>query len=218
VRVLINEWMANNTHTIQDPDDLAFNDWFELYNAGSDPADLSGYTLTDDLTKPAQSKIPQGTIIPPHGFLFVWADGDHSTNGQVHVGFKLSASGDAIGLFAPDGSTVDTVTFGVQTADISEGRTPDGGSTIGALAVATPGAPNGGTNPNALQFTAVSVAQGTVTLTWNGVAGSTYAVQYKNSLTGTTWTPLRTVTATGSAASTTDTVNGAHRFYRVQKQ
>ncbi|HEV8544425.1 MAG TPA: lamin tail domain-containing protein, partial [Verrucomicrobiae bacterium] len=217
VHVLINEWMASNTHTIQDPDDLAFNDWFELYNAGSDPADLSGYTLTDDLTKPAQSSLPQATVIPPHGFLFVWADGDHSTNGQVHVSFKLSASGDTIALLAPDGSTVDLVTFGSQAADVSEGRSPDGSSNIATQAVATPGAPNGGLDPNALQFRSVSIAQGSVTLTWNGVAGSTYAVLYKNSLTDASWTQLRTVAATGSTTSTTDTVSGASRFYRIQK-
>ena len=52
----INEWMARNTATITDPADGDLDDWFEIYNAGPQPLDLSGYLLTDDLEDPAQSE------------------------------------------------------------------------------------------------------------------------------------------------------------------
>src|SRR5262249_43281168 len=47
--VYINEWMASNVSAAVDPVDGGFDDWFELYNSGPSPVDLSGFTLTDDL-------------------------------------------------------------------------------------------------------------------------------------------------------------------------
>jgi hypothetical protein len=218
VQVFVNEWMASNSRTIADPSDNNFDDWFELYNAGSQPADLSGYTLTSDLTDPGKFTIPQGTIVPAGGFLLVWADEDNPADGQLHVNFKLSAGGESIGLFAPDGKTIDSVTFGPQQKDVSMGRSPNGSSNIQTLAVASPGSSNSGIDPNALQFKAGAVSGGTITLNWNGAAGTSYLVQYKNNLGDAAWTDLRTVVGTASGASTTDTVSGLHKFYRIVQQ
>jgi hypothetical protein len=218
VNVLINEWMASNKKTIQDPDDQDYDDWFELYNAGSSTADLSGYSLTDDPADPGKYKLPQGTAIAAHGYLFIWADNEHSTNGQLHASFKLSADGDSISLFAPDGSQVDSVTFGAQADDVSQGRLTDGGSQIGNLSTPSPGASNAGIDPNALHFTTLTASQGTLTLGWNSNSGDSYTVQYKNSLTDAAWSTLKTVTATGTASSVTDVMTQQNRFYRVVKQ
>lgn len=151
VTIWINEWMADNTATIVDPADGRFEDWFELYNPSTNAVDLSGYYLTDDLAHSNKFQIPSGTIIQPQGYLLVWADGQPNQNvpGQpLHAGFSLNKSGEAIGLFAPDGLRVDAVTFGPQTNDISQGRFPDGSATIAFLPVPTPGAPNSMSQPN----------------------------------------------------------------------
>lgn len=149
VQVFINEWMALNNTTLADPADGDFEDWFELFNAGADPVDLTGYTLTDDLTNHTQFTIPAGTVIPPGGYLIVWADGEPGQSvpaGDLHVNFKLNGNGEAIGLYAPDGTTVDEITFGPQTADVSEGRQPDGApGPFAALAAPSPGGPNSAT-------------------------------------------------------------------------
>ncbi|MCX6069184.1 MAG: hypothetical protein NT121_26155, partial [Chloroflexi bacterium] len=67
----------------------------------------------------------QHYVIPPTGFLLVWADGKpnhNSTNEpELHVNFQLSKSGEAIGLSAPDGTVLDSVVFGAQVDDVSEG-------------------------------------------------------------------------------------------------
>ncbi|PYK99901.1 MAG: hypothetical protein DME19_07015, partial [Verrucomicrobia bacterium] len=130
--ITINEWMAGNSGTITDPADSHFDDWFELYNAGPTPVDLSGFTLTDDLTATNNWTVPNGTVIPSGGYLLVWADGETGQSGysgaDLHAGFKLSLGGEAIGLYAPNGALVDSVTFGQQTNDISQGRWPDGNS------------------------------------------------------------------------------------------
>jgi len=142
--VFINEWMAKNTQTIIDTADGKYHDWFELYNGGPVDADLSGYTLTDTLTNFA---IPTGYTIPAGGYLLVWADNNpaaNDTNDQaLHVNFKLSAKGAAIGLLTPNRTVVDNVTFGAQTNDTSEGRWPDGNSgQFYFMPVPTPGSAN----------------------------------------------------------------------------
>jgi len=149
--VFINEWMASNTGAFPDPADGENDDWFELYNAGNNPADLSAFTLTDTLADPAKFQIPVGTVIPPGGFLLVWADEepDQTRPGQLHVNFKLSSNGEALALFAPDGSPVDRLTFGPQSDNLSQGRFPDGQpEPFIALDVPTPGEPNATSSAN----------------------------------------------------------------------
>lgn len=138
--VLINEWMASNQRTLADPADGDYEDWFELYNPGSNAVDLAGCYLTDSATNWAKYRITTNGahIIPPQGYLLVWADEETSQNTDalgrprpdLHVNFKLAASGESIGLFGPDGARLDTVEFGPQTNDVSMGRYPDGGESV----------------------------------------------------------------------------------------
>ncbi|MHB9005888.1 MAG: lamin tail domain-containing protein [Limisphaerales bacterium] len=145
VQVFVNEWMASNGGVVLDPADNDADDWFELYNSGGQPVNLSAYTLTDDLANKAKFVIPNGTVIPAGGFLLVWADQEtgQTTNGQLHVNFALSGGGESIGLFTPDGEVVDAVTFAAQTSDVSEGRFPDGMiEPFVSMVVPSPGQPN----------------------------------------------------------------------------
>jgi hypothetical protein len=143
----INEWMVDNDSTLADPIDGDYEDWFEIYNPGDDSIDLGGYFLTDDLTELDQFEIPSDGkyTIPAKGFLLVWADKEEEQNASdasaLHVNFALSKDGETIALVASDGSVIDSVTFGAQSTDQSEGRVPDGGTTISAME-STPGAAN----------------------------------------------------------------------------
>jgi hypothetical protein len=145
----INEWMAANTSSLLNTNNgNRFDDWIELYNPGATPANLAGYFLTDNLANKTQFEIPPGYVIPPHGFLLVWADNrpnlNTNTDSALHVNFALSQDGDSIGLFASDGTAIDTVDFRTepQFNNISEGRFPDGPTTNYFLATPTPLAPN----------------------------------------------------------------------------
>ena len=84
--------------------------------------------------------------MPPRGYLLVWADGEtgqNSTNRpDLHASFKLSKQGDAIGIFAADGTVIDFVWFGPQVTDVSEGRFHDGSPSIYSLTTPTPRAVN----------------------------------------------------------------------------
>lgn len=60
--VVINEIMAVNAHTIQDPCELGeYPDWIELYNASNRDIVLNGLYLTDDVNDPTKWQIPPAT-------------------------------------------------------------------------------------------------------------------------------------------------------------
>lgn len=144
--ILINEWMASNTTNVVDPADGIFEDWFELFNAGPAPVDLSGLYVSDRPTNPTASVIPEETRILPGGFLLIWADDQPDQNdpeqNRLHANFSLSRDGETIGLATPDGRWIDQVTFRRQTPDLAEGRYSDGALLITPLRTATPGASN----------------------------------------------------------------------------
>jgi hypothetical protein len=148
ISVYINEWMADNTHTVADPADGQFEDWFELYNPTTNAVNVGGYWLTDNLTNKFQYQIPNNGqyLIPAKGYLLVWADNEANQNGtnlaDLHVNFALSKGGEALGLFASDGTTIDAVTFEAQTSDVSEGRYLDGSANIYEMTTPTPRAAN----------------------------------------------------------------------------
>lgn len=137
--LIINEFMASNSSVIKDPDYQAYADWIELYNPGDTAVHLNGWTITDDLSAPAKYAFTGAIIVPAHARILIWAD-DHATG--THTNFKLSASGEAVGLFGPSGALVDTVTFGAQANDVSRGRYPDGAAAWYAMSPSSPGAAN----------------------------------------------------------------------------
>jgi hypothetical protein len=154
IDVRINEWMADNATTLADPADtgLDYEDWFELYNPATNAVDLTGFFLSDTTTNTTQWAIPAGTTIPARGHLLVWADGEPGQNGpgstDLHASFSLARTGEAIALFAPDGTVIDAVTFGAQTTDVSQGRFPDGAASIYFMTNTTPRAANFIPTPN----------------------------------------------------------------------
>lgn len=121
--IVINELMARNDTTACDQNG-EFDDWIELYNVSSNPVGVGGYCLSDRDNFTMFWALPD-TTIPANGYLIVWADED-GTQAGLHACFKLSASGDAVFLSAPDSSLIDSISFGIQTADISYGRFPNG--------------------------------------------------------------------------------------------
>jgi hypothetical protein len=223
VNVWVNEWMAENTALFLNPATAKYDDWFELYNPSDATAQLAGYYLTDTLTDPTQFQIPSGYSVPAHGFLLVWADGKASanttTNPHLHVSFKLDKGGEAIGLFAPDGSAIDAVSFGPQTANVSEGRFPDAGGLRLFMPAPSPGASNllpPAPNPPAFGQAGVQ-PDGTLALTFSASPGHTYRVDFKEALDAPTWTPLTgALFATGQQLTVADlSPSPAQRFYRI---
>ncbi len=127
--VVINEVLAANAHTAIDPDFSKFSDYIELYNSGSKSIDLSGYKLSDKISEPKWT-IPNGTLLPARSYMIFWADDKDSSLLEHHTNFKLKDKGEAVALFDPNGTLIDSLEFGKQKADIS--CTKNGG-TIGYM-------------------------------------------------------------------------------------
>lgn len=142
-QLYVNEIMASSTTCC--PDDNGgtdeFDDWIEIYNAGDDPVDLSGMYLSDDLSDPFKSKIPNGVTLPAGGFLVFWAD-EQGSQGPLHMNFKLSKGGEAVGLFYKDGREINSKVFSDQDDNKSFERSADGGDTWQQTTSPTPGSSN----------------------------------------------------------------------------
>ena len=138
VLVWVNELMADNETAVEGPDG-DHPDWLELYNPADEPVDLGGWALSDDWTDKDCAVLPEGTAIEPGGWLLFWADGQEESG---HVPFALSADGEGVGLFDPDGIAQDWVNFPAQAEDYAWARLPDGATTWEAVARGTPGAAN----------------------------------------------------------------------------
>jgi hypothetical protein len=129
----INEWMASP---------LSGEDWFEVYNPDPLPVEIGGFYLTDRLTEPERSQIPPLSFIEGNGFALFIADGNPE-RGANHAGFSLSAAGEAIGLYNARALPIDTVSFGLQSTGVSEGRLPDGANQLVFFEeTVSPGGPN----------------------------------------------------------------------------
>jgi hypothetical protein len=147
VTLVINEFMASNSSSIQDPQGQ-YDDWVEIYNFGSSPINVGGMYLTDDLSFPTKWQIPNNnpseTVITGGQYILIWADGDTGDTG-LHANFKLDANGEEIGLFDEDGQTlIDSVIYSKQTTDISYGRYPDAGQDWRLFANPSPANQNNG--------------------------------------------------------------------------
>ncbi|MFP6895516.1 MAG: Calx-beta domain-containing protein [Roseibacillus sp.] len=70
---------ASATRDFEDRDE--FSDWVELRNTSSDPVDISGWTLSDNPSKPSKWHFPTGTTIPGSGYLLVLCDDREEANG-----------------------------------------------------------------------------------------------------------------------------------------
>ena len=213
----INEWMASNDTTIKDASDGDFDDWIELHNSSELPVNLSGWWLTDDKTSPRKWQFPEGTTISNKGYLLIWADDEPlQTGDEFHVPFKLTAKGESILLFDPEGRLADEVTFGKQKQDVAIGRAIDQGVPT-VLAKATPGAKNerermSPAKPIQLGFD----TEKPFTLIFQGENGVKYVIERSDDLRN--WHEVQTANGKGTLIRHTGPLDQAETatFFRVK--
>jgi hypothetical protein len=122
--LIISEIMAINDTVLAD-EDGDYSDWLEIYNPGSSPVNLSGWSLTDNPGNLDKWKFPNITI-NAGTYLVVFASDKNKVllGGNLHTNFKLSGSGEYLALIESDGSTISSVfdpSFPSQTANVSYG-------------------------------------------------------------------------------------------------
>ncbi len=123
-QLVVNEIMAQNTTTVTDANG-EYEDWIELYNNSSTTISLDNLFATDTATDLLKWQFPSGLTIAPNSYLIVWADEDLTQSG-VHAGFKFSAGGENCILSYANGTIIESVSFGVQTANMGYARIPNG--------------------------------------------------------------------------------------------
>jgi hypothetical protein len=119
----LNEWMASPGPGL--------DDWIEVYNSGSLPIALGGLVISDAVVGPPGNRaIPALSFIAAQGYVQFFAS-DLAENDADHLDFRLGSGGETLTLYQGDRATqIDRVTFGAQTAGISQGRAPDGSDNI----------------------------------------------------------------------------------------
>lgn len=143
----INEFMASNSTTVSD-EFGGYDDWIEIYNSNDFSVDIGGLYISDKLDNPEKWQIPTSspvvTSIPSKGYIIIWAD-EETGQGPLHTNIKLSADGESVILSQRINEqliTLDALSFGPQTTDISYGRYPDGEDNWIYFNEPTPGFPN----------------------------------------------------------------------------
>lgn len=219
--VIINEWMADNAGIVIDPADQDSEDWFEIKNLSESSVNLSGYFLSDTAINPLKFQIPtdRSFVVPPHGYLLVWADNESWQNSfnssDLHTNFKLASAGGIIGLYAADGLKIDKVAYGVQTNDVSEGRSPT--NTVNRIFMFAP--TPGGENtpfppPHILQ---VLPNDNILQLHFSSEPEGAYRVEAADKLDSTEWEPVvpRFIAISKVTSVDLPAETNSGRFFRV---
>jgi hypothetical protein len=136
--VAIAEIVANNTSLYPDEAD-EHEPLIELFNAGSDDIDLSGWALSNAFSERDRWTFPSGTLLVRGGTMVVFADGE-TAEGPLHASFELSAEGGEVILTAADGSTDGGFEYGPQAADQGYAFSWNAGGYV--TTEATPGEPS----------------------------------------------------------------------------
>ena len=142
--VRINEVSATNDVFVNEYGKKS--DWVELYNTTSEPQDVEGMFLTDNLAQMQKCQLTKGasmaaTVIPAHGYLVVWCDKRDSQR-HLHASFKLNDGGGVIALSAADMSWTDSLSYPAHDGYHSVGRYTDGGRDIYLMSQPTIGKKN----------------------------------------------------------------------------
>ncbi len=129
--LFISEVLANNVSAHNNAG--TFPDVIELHNTGASAVTLTGMSLTDDPLVKAKYVFPAGASIAAGTRLVLYAD-----ILATHLGFGLDNDGGTVQLYntvASGQSLLDAVTYGLQPADFSIGRT---GGALDTWALCTP--------------------------------------------------------------------------------
>ncbi|MCS6991515.1 MAG: CotH kinase family protein [Chitinophagales bacterium] len=143
-QVVINEYSCSNRNIIAD-NFGDYEDYIELYNAGTTTVDLSGWYISDDPADPLKYKIPNGVSIAAGQFKLIWASNRNlNTSNHVHTNFRLTQTKyEHIVLSDASGNLIDQVALTLTQKNHSFGRSPNGSSNWVVFTSPTPNQSNG---------------------------------------------------------------------------
>lgn len=122
-KLVINEVLAGNDNSGSD-EFGEFDDWIEIYNGSDEDINMEGIFLSDNHGNRTKFVFPD-FVLPADEVVVVWCD-DQPEQGAFHAPFRLSGSGEEVGLYNQDTTSIDYVRYGNIPDDISVGRFPNG--------------------------------------------------------------------------------------------
>lgn len=139
--VILSEVMTSNKTALSDESN-GYPDWVELSNNSRKTVDISGWTLTDKLSRATAFTFPEGTQIAPGEYLIVYASGrlQNVAGENFHAPFKLSSAGDSLILCDESGTVVESINIPSLGSDQSFARRE--GNTWEVTSEYTPGMEN----------------------------------------------------------------------------
>ena len=138
--VELSEIVASNTRYAPD-ENGAYQDYIELYNAGTEAVDVSGWFLSDTPGLPLKWRLPEGMVLQPGECCIVYASGrDRADPAHPHANFNLSTEGETVTLADDRGRLVDETAYDLLGDDEAWLRGADGAWTRGTP---SPGTANG---------------------------------------------------------------------------
>ena len=140
----INELMPANQAALLLEDGSA-PDWIELFNPTDAPISLGGWTLADDRAAEDRFSLSADLQVPAGGALLLYAD-ERVEAGPQHLPFKLSAEGEEVALFDPEGDGV-VLSFGRVYDDFAVARVEDCCTGDGCLQHVFRGSPGSANTP-----------------------------------------------------------------------
>jgi len=222
--IVISEVLNANVSTLKQPDG-EYYDWIEIHNTTGSPISLAGYALSNNAKNPAKWVFPDVTLDAGE-YLTVQASGKNVSDAQkknnLETNFGLSADGDVVFLFQPDGTVLDKLLVPKGHADVSYGRTdasllfysvptPDAANSGGMTGYATePKITTPGGSFDSAQSVSVEVPEGcTVTYTTDGTVPQEGSPRYNGPISISKTTVLR-VRAFKGGYSGSDTVSQSY--------
>lgn len=122
--VYVSEMLGNNQQS-KKAEDGNYYDWVEIHNAGTSSLNLMGYGLSNNPKNPAKWVFPDISLDAGE-YLVVYASGLNKADGQkkndLHLNFNISAAGDSLFLFDPQGALIDKLSASAFQPDVSYGR------------------------------------------------------------------------------------------------
>lgn len=210
--LFISEVMSSNSSYLVGPYRNT-TDWVELYNAGTETVDLSGYYMSDS-SDLAKYPLPEKSLEPGKYMVILLSEsGKQLKSGYSHLPFNLSASGDRLYL-AKDGQIVDFTVLPELSGDEVWGR-PKGKLAFSRLSSGTPGSSNAdkirisaspvagtpqGAYDNADSVTVTLSAQGTIYYTTDCTVPNRSSKKYTGPITLKKTTVIRAVSYESGAS------------------
>ena len=124
-KIVFNELVSSNDGVSIDEEGQT-EDWLELANTTDEDISLKGYTITDD---PEERYALPDLVIKANSVLVFWAD-DDADDGDLHLPFKLSSSGETLSLYDDEDELLDSLDLPALETNQAYSRFPSGKGTF----------------------------------------------------------------------------------------